>query len=496
MENVKEKSTIKPSTAYAIASLIGVLVIILGFNQVLKAPIHCMFFVVWLFVIPVCMHLGYSYNEINDSMMESCKNGLSPILLLLAVGAIISTWIACGAVPGIIYFGLQIIKPEIFLLATFILCGMVSLASGTSWATAGTAGIAMYAIGESLSIPAGMTVGAIISGAFLGDMLSPMSDSTNVAAASVEIELITHCKQLVRVVIPTALISAVIYYFLGLQFATDTFDNSYILAICNSLEKHFSMGFIAFVPVVVLLSLLIFKWPTIPSMLISALAGAATAVLYQGVPYQKIMLFFWKGYSISTGEKFLDNLLNRGGITSMFTTGAMMLFAFGMIGAFSKTGILDAIIEPVVKKINSVVKLDFVAQLIATIGNMMGTNTFALLMTGSLMGPVYKKFGLHPVNCSKTINATSTVIAPLIPWNISSMYVAGLFGVNAFVFAPYSFICYITPIVAFVMVVLNIDVVPANVDLEHGEKYVRENKNRSITKLGGENNYELHKGIF
>ena len=155
----------------------------------------------------------------------------------------------------------------------------------------------------------------------------------------------------------------------------------------------------------------------------------------------------------------------------MFQTAALMLFAFGMIGAFDRTGILGAIIEPVVKRANSVVKLTFASQVTAILGNVMGTNTFSLLMTGSLMAPAYKDFNLHPTNLSKAINATSTVIAPLVPWNITGMYMIGLFGVGVGAYAPYSFICFITPIVAFVMVVLKIRIIPADVDLENGEKY-------------------------
>lgn len=466
-KNEKRKAT----TAYAVFALFGVLGIILGANLLLKAPIHGMFFVIWLFIIPVCVKLGYSYKEVDSAMMESCKKGLGPILLLMAVGAIIATWIASGAVPAIIYFGLKIIRPNIFLLTAYLLCVMVSLACGTSWGTAGTAGIAMFAIGESLGIPSGMTVGAIISGSFLGDMLSPMSDSTNVAAASVETDLITHCKQLSYVVAPAFLISAAIYYFMGLRFATDHFDDSYIQGICQAINGHFNIGIAAFIPVVVLFVLLVLKKPAVPSMLVSSLVAAVVAVLFQSVPADKIMTYMWSGYSISTGEVFLDSLLNRGGITSMLATSAMMLYAFGMIGAFNETEILEAVIRPVVKWANSIKKLTFSSQVIALLGNVMGTNTFSLLMTGSLMAPAYKEFDLHPTNLSKAINATSTVIAPLIPWNIAGIYVGGLFGVSTLSFTPYSFICYVTPLVAFLMVVFNYRVIPASVDLENGEKY-------------------------
>ena len=468
MEGTEKRTA---STPYALFALAGVLVIVLGGNLLLDAPIHGMFFLVWLFIFPVCMHLGYSYKEINEAMMESCKQGLGTVLLLLAVGGVISTWISCGAVPAIIYYGLSIIQPHIFLLTAFLLCVMVSLACGTSWGTAGTAGIAMFAIGESLGIPAGMTVGAIISGSFLGDTFSPMSDSTNVVSAAVGVDLITHCKELARVAIPSFLLSGAFYFVLGLRFSSDNFDDSYIREICTSIADHFNLGFAAFIPVIVLLVLLVMKKPAVPSMLISSLCAAVVGVLVQGVPYNQALTFFWKGYSITTDQDFLNTLLNRGGVLSMFQTAALLIFAFGMIGAFNKVGVLDAVIRPVMKYANSVLKLTLISQIVALLGNVMGTNTFSLLMTGSLMLPAYKKFHLHPTNLSKAVNSTSTMIAPLIPWNIAGMYIGGLFGVSTLAFAPYAVLCYIFPLVAFVMVALNIRVVPDSVDLENGEKY-------------------------
>lgn len=463
----------KPSITYALFALLGSIGIILGASVFLKAPIHAMFFFVWLFVIPVAMKLGYTFEEVNAAMMENCKRGLGPILLLMAVGAIISSWIASGAVPSIIYVGLKLISPERFLLACFILCSLVSLACGTSWGTAGTAGLAMFAIGESLNIPTGMTVGAIVSGSFLGDMLSPMSDSTNVAAAAVGTDLVTHCKQLAYVALPATVVSAVAYYFVGLQFATDQFDDSYVVGICDSLDHFFHIDAIAFIPVLVLLGLLMIKKPAVPSMLVSALVAGVVAVAYQGVAQDDIFNILWKGYHVQTGETFLDKLLNRGGIASMFSTAMLMLYAFGMIGAYNATGVLDAIIEPIARWATSVRKLTFASQAISILGNIMGTNTFSLLMTGSLMSPAYKSFHLHPTNCSKAINATSTLIAPFIPWNITGMYLYGLFSVSCLDFAPWSFMCYICPLTAFLMVVFNYRVIPDHVDLEHGEKYVK-----------------------
>ncbi len=463
----------KPTVGYAVLTLAGVLAIILGGNLLLAAPIQPMFLIVWLFVVPMCMKLGYTYKEIENGMMESIKKGMGAVLTIMVVGALIATWISAGTVPAIIYYGLKIINPGIFLLASFVLCSMVSLACGTSWGTLGTAGIAMFAVGESLGVPTGMTVGAIVSGAYLGDMMSPMSDSTNVASAAVGTDLITHCKELAIIGLPVALVTCVIYYFMGMQFATDSFDSSYIDEIIAAINMEFNVGFLAFVPVILLLALIFLKKPSMLSMLVSALVAAAIAVFYQGVAATQCLTILWSGYTADTGEEFLDTLLNRGGVTSMAATAFMMIFAFGMIGAFNTVGIMDAIIHPIAQKTKSILQLTLVSEIIALIGNMMGTNTFSLLMTGSLMSPAYKEKGLHPTNLSKAINATSTPGCTFIPWNASGMYVVGMYGVGTLGFAPYACYVYLMPLAILLTVFLKFRVVPASVNLEAGEKYRR-----------------------
>ena len=475
----------KPTTAYGIFSLALVLLVCLGASNFLNAPIKGMFFVAWLVIIPLCMYLGYSYNEIWEGMMEYCKKGLGSIIILLAVGAIIGTWTACGAVPSVIYFGLSVISPKVFLLTTFILCSCVSLACGTSWGTLGTAGIAMFAIGESMGIPAPMTVGAIVSGSYMGDMVSPMSDSTNVAAASVETDLITHCKELVRMVVPIFLVSSAVYYILGIRFAEMSYDASYVKEIMSAMSRYFHMNIIALLPMILLFVLLFLKKPAIPSMLISALAGCVVA-LYQGAEATNVLGYFWNGYSIETGQEFLDTLLNRGGVTSMFETGSFMLFCFAMVGAFNTVGILEAIIHPISSKAKNVVQLTGITQLISIVGNFMGTNCFTLMMTGTLMAPAYKKMKLHPTNCSKVMNCTSTVIVSLIPWSADGIFITGLFGISTLYYGLYSVYAYVAPILVFVITCLGFRVIPADVHIEKAEKYNKKEYQKKLAEQAGE----------
>lgn len=475
----RELSHSKATTRYAILAIIGVLAIVVGANVFLGAPVQPMFMVLWLYIYPVCMHLGWSFNEINEAVMEGCKKGFGSVLILFAVGALIAGWIASGTVPTIIYYGLSIIRPHIFLAASFILCSMVSIACGTSWGTMGTAGIALFGIGASLGIPAGMTVGAIVSGSFLGDMISPMSDSTNAASAICEVDLFTHCKELIRVVLPVFAITAIIYYFMGLNYVTDFFDDSYVREIMASIANNYKLGFPAFIPVIVLFAMLIAKMPAFHSMVVSALVGLVTASAYQGMDPSLGMSYFWTGYKVSTGETFLDTLLNRGGVGSMFSTGLMMLFAFGMVGAFTTVGVLDALVKPIAKRIKNIVELTFISQVISIIGNTMGTNCFSILMTGSMMLPAYRRFGLHPTNLSKLLNCTSTVACVLVPVNAAAIYTSGLFGLGVLEYMPYTLYSFLLPLFALLLVALNLRVVPAEIDLENGQKYTRKDKKTS-----------------
>lgn len=451
----------KPDTRYAAAVVAGVFLTVMIGNKLLSVPIELMFFLVWPIVYLACMRLGCSFQEIDAGVMESCKNGLGAILILLAVGGIISTWMAAGTVPAIVYWGAKLIHPRIFLLSAFWICSVVSLVCGTSWGTLGTVGVAMFGIGTSMGMPAPVTVGAIVSGSFLGDMLSPMGGSANVASAACGVELMLHCKELAKLTIPVAAAASVFYYSLGDRFAGDIFDDSYMTSITEALAERFETGALVLIPIFLLLLLLILQKPALFSMLSSALAASVIAVSVQGVDIHQIGEIFWTGCHVQTGHMFLDDLLNRGGAQSMFSTVCMMLFTYGIIGAFQTAGILDAIISPVAKRITNGLQCAVFAQVTAILGNIMGNNMFSLLMTGTLLTPLYHRQGIHPVHLSKLIGATSTIGCPLIPWNISGIYVSTLFGVATFAYAPFALLSYGMPLAALLCVVFRIGSLPA-----------------------------------
>jgi len=446
------------SVWYALSVLIAILILVVGGNKIIDAPIEAMFLVSWLIVYPACMRLGYTYQEINESVMESCRDSLGAFMILMSVGAVISTWMAAGTVPVAIYYGLSFVDSRNFLLVTFLLNSCVGLLSGTSWGTMGTIGVAMFTVGTSLGIPSGMTVGAIVSAACMGNFISPMGDSSNIVCASCRIDLNFHCKKFSKIVFPTMVISCAYYYYLGVNLSNNSFETAIANDVRYMLSQHFEMGFIPFAPIVLLLIFLVSKQPAMLSMLVSAISALVIAVVYQGTEINNTMDVFWCGYAIETGNLLLDAALNRGGVRSMLDAGCILLFASGVIGAFKRVKILDAIVTPLVKRVKSTAQLITTTQLISFAGSLVGTATFALLMVGSLMLPTYKKFNLHPVNLSIAVCATSVPLTMLIPWNISCVYVVTLFDVDVCSFAPHAVLAYLVPVAIFLCAVLRLGV--------------------------------------
>ena len=445
----------KPSFTYAVLTFGLVLAVVLGGYYFLDIGLEVMFLFSWLLVFPACMKLGYRYAQLEQGAFEYIKKGMGAVLLSLVVGGTISTWIAAGTVPAIIYYGLRYIKPSNFLLVAFILSFVLSLACGTAWGTMGTIGIAMFAVGQSFQVSAALTVGAIFSGAFLGETCTPMSSTANVSAAISEVPILEHCKKAGVLAVVSAAIAAVLYLLLGRQFVGSLLPEAYIAGLCHQLTGNFKIQWQSFIPMIVLFVLILRNVPAIFSMLLSALSACFVAVFVQGMDMDTIVYSFWNGFSISGEEgALLEALLSRGGVKSMFNTVCTMIFTFGIIGAFNTVGLMEAIIQPLFRNSCSPLRLTATTHLVTVVGNMLGTNTFSILMAGSLMANAYEKAGIEKHNLSRDITATSTVLCPLIPWNVSGLYITGLFGISSLVAVPYAFCAFLTPLLSYVFIAM------------------------------------------
>ncbi len=435
-----------PSVGFALSVLSLIVAFMCVGMIVFKAKLNTVIFFSWLIAIPASMYLGFGYRELEEAAYDMTRKAMQPCIILLAVGAMIGTWILSGTVPLMIYIGLDIITPQFFLLTTLLLCSIVSLCTGTSWGTIGTAGLAMVGIGAGLDIPPGLTAGAVVSGAYFGDKMSPLSDSTNLSAAVSNAELMKHVKHMVYTTGPAYVVCAILFTVIGIKYGGQINPEG-IQQIMKGLSTIFRLGFVPLIPAIIVIALLVMGKPPVSSIMIGALAGAVVAVLYQGASVQVALDALHSGYSGKSGTVFLDKLLNRGGMASMYSIAALFLFALGLGGLLQKSGILAAVLGIFSSRIANKKHLILSTMVVGYVSNCIGaTLSFAVVMTGTLMSPLYKEMRVKPENLSRTIEDTCTMSAALIPWNTGAVYTHGAIGVSPFEFIPYCFLGYITPI--------------------------------------------------
>lgn len=441
----------KPSFLFALSVIMGMIAFIMSGMLIFDASITIMFLFSWLIVVPAAMKLGYTNDEIENGAYEIAKKSFNSNMIILAVGALIGAWIASGTIPAIVASGLVIITPKYFLLTTLVLCSLTSLATGTSWGTLGTAGLAMISIGNSMGIPPGLTAGAIISGAFFGDKMSPLSDSTVLAAAVCECDLMKHIKHMLLTTGPAYIISAVLYTVIGFKYSALSINQNEINGVIEVLNNNFKIGFIEFLPIILLFTLLLFRKPAITSILSSAVAGVVLAVIRQGTSISATIDSLIGGYSIETGLTYTDKLLNRGGTMSMAETVILVFTVFIIAGILQKAGFMEALLYPVINKIgNSRTRLFGSTFIVSYFANAFsGSMMFTSVMVGTLMSPLYKEFRLKPENLSRVIEDTATLGGPLIPWNSNAIFASQTLGVSPMAFIPYCFLSWITPVISF-----------------------------------------------
>lgn len=435
----------EPSFKYSVFALLLVIAVIVIGMLVYGASLQIMLFIALMLMFPLAMRIGFSYKELETFAFDMIYKALGPAIILMAVGALIGAWIYSGTVPTIIYAGLAIITPEYFLVTTVILCVFVSLATGTSWGTVGTAGIAMMGIGNGLGIPPGITAGAIISGAWFGDKMSPLSDSTNMMPALVGTDVFTHIKHMLKTTGPAIVLTIIAFYFIGLNYSGTEVNQSQIDSINGALSDIFNIGWIAVIPAAVVLILLVMQKPPITSIFSGAIIGVIVGIIYQGSSIEGAFVALYEGFSIDTGDAFIDELLTRGGVVSMLDIVALFIFAMGLGGILSSSGVLGSILNSFAHKIKTTRGLLLMTMLVTMINNMVGaTITFAMVMTSTIMRPLYDKRKIKPENLSRAIEDSGTLVSPIIPWNTSAIFAVGALGVSTFEYMPFALMTYFT----------------------------------------------------
>lgn len=399
---------------------------------------------------------GQTWNDIQEGVFHVIHVSMPSLAVLVIVGMIIGVWIASGTVPTLIYYGLTILNPSIFLAAGMILCAVVSLSLGTSWGTVGTVGLALMGIGAGFGIPAYWTAGAVVSGSFFGDKISPLSDTTNLAPAVTGVNVFDHIRNMLPTTVAAMLIALFIYILAGFFFITPeatSFES--IATITTSLSDRFSLGLIPLLPAVIVIALALMRKPPLPSLLAGVLAGGVVAMFLQGEQLHDIFTYAQSGYSIETGSADLDSLLNRGGIQSMMWTISLMLIALGFGGALERTGCLQAVIEAIVRRVRTFAGVQTAAIATSFATNMVAGDPYiSIALPGRMYAPLYRGMGYSTLNLSRAVEEGGTLMSPLIPWNAGGAFVISALGLSIgggdltnLLFIPLAFACWMSPLI-------------------------------------------------
>ena len=453
MEKKKASLTL---SSLAIVLIVAFIAVGIG---VFNVNIAILLFLCWMIMWPFAAHLGYSFSEMEGFAYEMAQKCIAPAAIILAVGMMIASFMAAGTVPTILVAGLKLITPKFFLALTFVMCCIMSVIMGTSWGTLGTVGIAMMGVGAGLGVNPAITAGAVVSGAWFGDKMSPMSDSTIMCSTITETYIMDHIKAMMQTTIPAAVVSLVIYLGIGIGISGDSYDASTVDSIMNGLKGMFHINLIPVIPFVVVIVMIVMKKGTIVSMMSGTVVAILIALLYQGYSVADMGTFLYSGFTCDTENEILISLLNRGGMTSMLSLLAVFVGGLGLGGILDKTGMLEPIFHYITEKYKSprgIMLMAWCATLLCIL--VIADNNFAFVMVATLFGSAFQKYNLKSQNLSRILEDVGTLGSALVPWKVGAQFAAGVLGVSTLAYMPYAFLNWMTPILSLAFIILQVKI--------------------------------------
>ena len=413
------------------------------------------------------MRAGFSWKDIETGMLNGITNALQAIVILAIIGILIGVWILSGVVPTLLYYGLKILHPKIFLPAALIICSITSLATGTSWGTTGTIGIALIGIGEGLGFPLPLVAGAVLSGAYFGDKMSPLSDTTNMAPAMVGTDLYTHIKHMSYTTGVSYGLTLIIEFIIGFFYGGGEAKLELVEQILSTIDAQFSINPLMLLPPAIIMILAFRKIPAVPGIALGILAAAVLGAIFQKNSFGDLLSAAYGGFASNTGVEAVDNLLTKGGFESMLYTISLVICAMMFGGIMEKTNQLRVVVSVILKKAQSTGSLVTATILTAIGSNMILCDQYmAIVMTGKMYSQSYADQGLHPKNLSRAMEDSATVTANLVPWNSGGAYQAATLGVPTIAYLPFNFFCWLTPIVSMLYGWFNITIDPLEEEVE------------------------------
>lgn len=389
--------------------------------------------------------LRYSWDAILKQIMHIFQVGMPAIFILLMVGLIIASWLASGTTPILIYWGLKVLNPSIFLVSAFLITSIVSMATGSAWTIIATFGVALYGVAQGLGIPAGLAAGAIISGSYLGDKWSPLSDSSNLAAAVTGQDVFNLFRSMFSTTGIAVVITLIIYGIIGMRYSSGDIDFSIVNTVTEGINKQYTMSSILILPIVAVVVLASMRKPIVPTLTLGVALGAILAITVQGFSSAEIFKVLYGGFKADTGVEFLDKLLSGGGLSSMMSLVLIIFCAFTFAGSIEEIGVLDVIIEKMGKITSSIGPLVASSLFTSVLAVYLSSSVYvSIILNGRMYAPAYKKVGLHEVALSRTVVEAASYSGAYVPWSGGHLVILASIGLSWTEFVPYMFNHWIT----------------------------------------------------
>ena len=427
---------------------------------------------------------GHSWNEIEQGMIDTISVSLQSILILLMVGALIGSWILSGTVPSMIYFGVELMSPDYFYLTACLVCALLGFSIGSSWTVAGTLGIGLMGIAAALNLSLPISAGAIISGAYFGDKLSPLSETTNLAAAVTSNNLFNHIQHMLWTTIPAFIITLVLFFVMGIGSNSNLVITD-IEVLQAAMQDTFTINIFMLAPLALLLIMAVKKLPALSTLICGTVAGCLFAAVFQwdvvialaadsslsagAAVFKGLFSAMFLGYNSITGNEALDTLLSKGGMSNMLMTVGLVVNAMAFGGAMRITGLLERLVEAALRRAKSTGDL-----IVATVGTCIGTNVLAadqylsLVIPGQMFVKSYETRDLSTLNLARTLEDSGTLTSALVPWNTCGAYMSATLGVSTFMYAPFAFFNILCPIIAIIYGYASIGIAKSELQLAKG----------------------------
>lgn len=456
---MKRQPTLAESI-FPIAAMLVLLAVGYGVFQLSPEPLLilaslCAAFIAW--------RVGVPWSEMMVGIREKIDSAMPAILILISIGILIGTWMTAGTIPMMIYYGLKIINPSFIVLIAFVVSALISIVTGTSWGSAGTVGVALMGIAHGLDASLPATAGAVVAGAYFGDKLSPLSDTTNLAPIAAGSELYEHIKHMLYTTIPATVVGLIVYTIVGFNVSGSGSGTTEKTAhMLNTLDSMFNWNILLLLPPAIILFGSIRKMPTLPTIIFSSFVAGILAKFFQGFTMKDIFASTVSGFDVSMVHRAgfhskevipeVTTLVNQGGMESMTSVILIAFSAFVFAGIITKAGCLDVIINALLKKVKKTGGLVLSTVLACiTMALVTGNSYLSIIVPGEIFKDTYKRKGLQAKNLSRTLEDSGTVVVPLIPWSSAGVYMAGTLGVSVVSYAPWAILCYLGFVFAIIL---------------------------------------------